>query len=146
MKNKRNILIIILVAIIIISIYFLNNWSKSNSYHLRTYVEQEQKTKGADGITVEDIYTEDWWELSSSSRDRNIAKVWLEFQSNLVWDNDVNLPERKADEIISLSKKGVAYIHWKIWYSDNREGVYISAGSNNKTIVNITEFESLPRD
>lgn len=97
MKNKRNILIIILVAIIIISIYFLNNWSKSNSYHLRTYVEQEQKTKGADGI-------------------------------------------------ISLSKKGIAYIHWKIWYSDNREGVYISAGSNNKTIVNITEFESLPRD
>lgn len=146
MKNKRNILIIILVAIIIMSIYFLNNWSKSNSYHLRTYVEQEQKTKGADGITVEDIYTEDWWELSSSSRDSNIAKVWLKFQSNLVWDNDVNLPERKPDEIISLSKKGVAYIHWKIWYSDNREDVYISAGSNNKTIVNITEFESLPRD
>lgn len=143
--RKKIILTLLIAIVLIVSTVLINQWQKKNTYYFDVFIRHDLVLQGTEGILEGDIYAEEWWQSQGTVKRKDVSKAWMDYAKTLEWTQEVSIPERLADEIISVRKNGTGYIHWKIWYLDD-DKVLIVSTDNTGTTVDKDTFDDIQRN
>lgn len=140
---KRVFIILVFIVVIVLAVHKTDEINKRNTYNLRIYSSDNIDWKSA--YINEEIYTDKFWEQIVNLYSNDISNEYISFSENLEWKDSIVLPERKADEVVIVSKGSLGLISWKAWIDEDSKKVVLYRYPNRKVEVDISLYESLPR-